>query len=96
MPDFPHLRQFLASWFVDADEAGGDEAAAGRFAAVSEATAVQAVLDEAHELASGSDESLMALIDTEANRFFDAPAGARVWLERICEVLEQEMGGNPS
>lgn len=90
MTDLSALRQFLSSWFVDSEGPGGDEAAARQFAAVSDRAGVRAVLNEAVALASGPDEPLLAMIDTEANRCFEGSEEARAWLGRMCEAIRQE------
>lgn len=95
MTDLSPLRQFLASWFVDSEGPDGDEKAARRFAASTDRDSVRAALDAAGALASGPDDPLVTLIDTEANRFFDSPAEAREWLRRMCEAIRREMGEGP-
>lgn len=90
MSDLNPLRQFLASWFVDADGSGGDEAAARHFARSSSAENTQAVLEQAAALMSGDPKALVATLDREANRYFETPEEARAWLKAICEAVRQE------
>ena len=90
MTDLNLLRQFLSSWFVDAEGPGGDEAAARRFTHTATAENVRAVLDQAAVLMSGGDETLAATVDREANRYFETSDQARGWLERMCHAVRDE------
>ena len=86
------LQQFLASWFVDSEGPGGDEAAARQFTHSATHAEVKAVLDEAANLMSGDEDMLLVTIDREANRYFETPVQAKAWLHSMCETIRQESG----
>ncbi|WP_346190062.1 contact-dependent growth inhibition system immunity protein [Rubritalea halochordaticola] len=86
--EYPHLMDFLAAWFPDADLMGfeTDVAVVKRYREVTPTEEVQKSLDELDDMLS-KDVLPLELVDDRAWRTFDHQEEAREWLTTIRNAL---------